>query len=117
MTCGHTPGPWAAELGADGAFAIEAERAGIDGGLLVLASRNQHPLLAEQMHANARLIAAAPTLLEALQALIRVHDEPAGFAGYYGRKLDLAIELQIIKVDKATALARAAIANATGEQS
>jgi hypothetical protein len=31
--------------------------------LLVIASRNEHPLLADQMHANARLVAAAPELL------------------------------------------------------
>jgi hypothetical protein len=65
----HTPGPWAAELGRDGSFLIEADRQGVTGGLLVLASRNEHPLLAEQMHANARLIAAAPDLLEALQEM------------------------------------------------
>lgn len=66
----YTPGPWVAELGRDGCFSIEADRFGITGGLLVLASRNEHPLLADQMHANARLIAAAPELLEALQNLL-----------------------------------------------
>lgn len=64
--------------------------------------------------ANARLIAAAPDLLDALQTLMKVHDESAGFAGKYGRKLDEAIEAQRIKVDHATALARAALARATG---
>lgn len=112
----HTPGPWVAELGSDGAFAIEADRQGITGGMLVLASRNTHPLMAEQMHANARLIAAAPTLLEALQTLMKVHDEPAGFAGKYGRKLDELVEAQRVKVEHATALARAAIIQATGGQ-
>jgi hypothetical protein len=62
---------------------------------------------------NLRLMSAAPDLLAALQTLMRVHDEPAGFAGKYGRKLDEAIEAQRIKVDSATALARAAIAKAT----
>lgn len=67
MSAQHTPGPWMAELETEGSFSIEADGMGIGGGLLVIASRNQHPLLAEQMHANARVIAAAPDLLAALQ--------------------------------------------------
>jgi hypothetical protein len=75
MSAGFTPGPWAAELGRNGSFSIEAERGGIANGLLVLASRNEHPLMADQMHANARLIAAAPELLEALKSLVHSLDE------------------------------------------
>ncbi len=82
----HTPGPWAAEFGSYGSFAIEAERAGIGGGLLVLASRNQHPLLADQMHANARLIAAAPDLLEALRTADRTFAENGLLACHAARQ-------------------------------
>lgn len=74
----HTPGPWVAEFGRDGSFSIEADRQGIAGGLLVLASRNEHPLLVDQMHANARLIAAAPDLLEALEAICACISETRG---------------------------------------
>lgn len=100
----HTPGPWEAELGRDGAFSIESYKGGITSGLLVLASRNQHPLLAEQMHANARLIAAAPDLLEALQM---------GYAETmdYIRLNNLGAENNQWLV-----MARAAIRKATGEQ-
>ena len=94
----HTAGPWVAELGADGGFAIEADRKGITGGLLVLASRNTHPLMADQMHANAILIAAAPELLEALVDVMFRH-VPFSIKADYAEK------------------ARAAIAKATGEQS
>lgn len=106
----HTPGPW--QVNGSHIYTADPERAMLAQVFNPGSKASDFPL-----SANARLMAAAPTLLEALQALMRVHDEPAGFAGYYGRQLDLAIELQIIKVDKATALARAAIANATGEQS
>lgn len=78
MSAQHTPEPWVAELGADGAFSIEADKRGITSGLLVLASRNQHPLLADQMHANARLIAAAPDLLELMVVIAMYTDSPHG---------------------------------------
>lgn len=67
MSAQHTPGPWVAELETEGAFSIEADGMGIGRGLLVIASRNQHPFFPEQMHANALLLAAAPDLLAALQ--------------------------------------------------
>lgn len=57
---------------------------------------------------------AGPDLLDALQTLMRVHDEPAGFVGKYGRSLTAAVEAQRIKVDHATEYARAAINKATG---
>lgn len=52
---------------------------GITGGLLVLARRNEHPLMAEQMHANARLIAAAPDLLDALLSLLHSADDHSAY--------------------------------------
>jgi hypothetical protein len=96
MSAKHTRGPWAAELGRNGSFSIEAERGGIANGLLVLASRNEHPLMADQMHANARMIAAAPELLEALQRFLKAWEDDSDGAG-------------------AAKQARAAIAKATGQ--
>ena len=54
----------------------------------------------------------AQELLEALQMLLAIHDNPAGFAGKYGRELDAAIAAQQVKVDKAVNAARSAIAKA-----
>lgn len=61
----HTPGPWVANLNRDGAFEIldmpdcwEAA---------VLASRNPWERKAEECHANARLMAAAPCLLAEIE--------------------------------------------------
>lgn len=100
----HTPGPWVAELGADGAFAIEADRQGITGGMLVLASRNTHPLMAEQMHANARLIAAAPDMLDSLLMLRTLIGRP-GWA------------LDGQNISRVVAAMHGAINKATGDQS
>lgn len=104
----HTPGPWR--------FSSHPH----DGNYMRITCSND-PAEGDNLRgycgeANARLIAAAPTLLAALQTLMKVHDEPAGFAGKYGRKLDELVEAQRVKVDHATALARAAIIQATGEQ-
>lgn len=94
----HTPGPWevgpvddtvVTHVGADGVRLVVAE---IDG------DYNQ-PETWPIMEANARLIAAAPELLEALD---RIQNWPRVFDGL--RAEDVAF-------------ARAAIAKATGEQS
>ena len=63
---------------------------------------------------DARLIAAAPELLEALRMWLDIHETPAGFAGKYGKALDDALAAQQLKVDAAASAARAAIAKATG---
>lgn len=52
-------------------------------------------------------------LLAALQMWLDIHENPAGFAGKYGKALDHAIAAQQLKVDAAAAAARAAIANVT----
>ena len=65
--------------------------------------------------ANARLIAAAPDLLEALRMWLDIHDTPAGFAGKYGKAFDDALAAQQLKVDAAASAARAAIAKAVRE--
>jgi len=56
----HTPGPWELHLGYNGAFRIEK-----DG--VVITDRGPYLDRHLEMHANARLIAAAPDLLEALK--------------------------------------------------
>ena len=66
------------------------------------------------MHVKARLIAAAPDLLEALRMWLDIHETPAGFAGKYGKAFDDALAAQQLKVDAAASAARAAIAKSTG---
>ena len=59
----HTPGPWTLEYVERGAFqVIEADGA-------VICHRNFWPHNAERSNANARLIAAAPDMLEALKTI------------------------------------------------
>ncbi len=88
----HTPGPWtvfdaAKEDGISDFYGIDAP----NGDAVVLYDREG----GIESEADARLIAAAPDLLEALQQLVACHDEPTCPG------LDLA---------------RAAISKATGEQ-
>lgn len=56
----HTQGPWIANLVYDGAFTVES-------GGVVLCGRNPWPERRDEMHANARLIAASPRLYEAVK--------------------------------------------------
>ena len=63
---GHTPGPWKAErMGADQLHVIAPKNGS------VVAALKWHPVTRDFVEANARLIAAAPELLEALTALQR----------------------------------------------
>ena len=95
----HTPGPWALCQANDGRMSI---RAGIDGDDSVLS------LAAFQRDADARLIAAAPELLEALQAILNV--EGAAIAGSrLGAWQGLDAKYHFDKV-------RAAIAKAEGQR-
>lgn len=66
----HTPGPWRFELAPNGGFDIEKDPNDL-GRYMVIATRNPHPERAAEMHANARLIAAAPDMLNALRSLLR----------------------------------------------
>lgn len=108
----HTPGPWIyfPSIPEEGVNCWWIERVGKPARTIGCVDGPQ----GTHTEPDARLIAAAPELLEALQTLMRVHDEPAGFAGKYGRKLDELVEAQRVKVDHATSLARAAINKATG---
>lgn len=98
----HTPGPWVHHA--------EDNIITTNGGKLILewTARSNHILsggmsVAER-DANARLISAAPELLEALILMVRTHDEPAESL------------LQEMREQKWLEQARAAIAKATGEQ-
>jgi hypothetical protein len=64
----HTPGPW--RVGAPGPNGCHT--VGTEGGLMtaMVAHSINHPEQASQAIADARLIAAAPELLEALQAIL-----------------------------------------------
>ena len=64
----HTPGPWKIEYDNDGNGGFQ-EWLNI-GPAKVMGGRH----LTEEDHANAQLIAAAPDLLEACQAMIRARD-------------------------------------------
>lgn len=83
-----TPGPWKAENGFGGRVCIFSSYANDGRDALHVATCGPD---------NARLIAAAPELLDALQALLAVTEEPA---------LD--------ELDNRQGMARAAIAKATG---
>lgn len=85
---GHTPGPWTHAHDGHGAFSIETDNCD---GLQICYVRNRD---------NARLIAAAPELLEALDKLA---------SGYLGANWDTGLQDRIRN-------ARAAIAKATGGQ-
>ena len=63
-----TPGPWRMVWTCDGGFHIK------DANLCIIARRGKWRPNAEQSEANARLIAAAPDLLEALRALKSAFD-------------------------------------------
>lgn len=96
----HTPGPWAYSTSQEGwSYAInifQADNAAptdgwSDVGYIVKTCAGEQQAI---QHANARLIAAAPELLESLQFVMSAH----------GEQLDLAFEQ-----------AQKAIAKATGE--
>jgi len=64
-----TQGEWSFYALDGGAFDIQVEGAGQYGGVLVLASRNSHSGRANEMHANGKLMTAAPELLGALKIM------------------------------------------------
>ena len=70
MTTKHTPGPWRYEAGRDGRppYVIR----GTEGGFVVVG------MTADRQEADARLIAAAPEMFEALSVLYAVAAEQLG---------------------------------------
>jgi hypothetical protein len=103
----HTPGPW--ELGHElgEGFSIVREIAPHSGQLLVVATSGTqkkfmgHQIDRETAQANARLIAAAPELLEACKRLLIAHTANIQAQGY--------------EFDAWSRLAEAAIAKAEGQ--
>lgn len=99
----HTPGPWRADiLDSYGRFEIRQS----DGGRMFAQGRSWGDgATAETQEANARLIAAAPDLLAALEAMVIAnHGLPANPA----EEVDLVCRAALEQ-------ARAAIARATGQ--
>lgn len=86
----HTPGPWHCINDSIGTESFE---------IATVWNPKESRNLYREKRANARLIAAAPELLEALNELAN---------GYSGNRWDVGIALRLKK-------ARAAIAKATGE--
>lgn len=109
MSTKHTPGPWIHETGPDAPIGSVVDKLGET---IAQAQENCHcgrsedagRAMQQMRNANARLIAAAPEMLEALEAMVALSDDPAdaGFGDFMMR--DLA----------AQKLARAAIAKAKG---
>jgi len=73
MSNTHTPGPWQNTF--DGSFVYAPRKKGTDHGQLIA-----QVTAGEGMNTveNARLIAAAPELLEALEAIMSSHVDPDG---------------------------------------
>lgn len=98
MSAKHTPGPWVADVGWS---SISVRQAGT--GLFVAKAAlidKSFPADDQTAQANARLIASAPDLLEALHAIAAIEDRMHG--GDW-EEIELAREI-----------VRAAIAKATG---
>ena len=81
MKAKHTPGPWQAETaatcGSDGNVRITEWFVRRDGDSMAIANDITDPETEEISEANARLIAAAPDLLEACQQWISERDNPS----------------------------------------
>lgn len=110
MTSKHTPGPWRLSASSPNIIKQDYTYLGLDeesGVLIGSACGNDKSGFypdEDEGRANARLISAAPELLEALEGIANHYDMDG-----YGEKAwkDLALEM--------ADLARAAIAKATGE--
>ena len=101
MTQGkHTPGPWR-----EGASTFCRGDGEVQMRVYTDHPPTEFDVFGDNLAANARLIAAAPDMLEALQALMDLNDNGGPFGG----------EMYQDRVDRAWDSARDAIARATGE--
>jgi hypothetical protein len=101
----HTPGPWVVPPDSDG-FSIET----VDGRIIAQAmqvSPPTNPFRHQERRANARLIAAAPDLLNTLRELVEIADAAISAGDW---KVDGCCDPSL-SLD----WARAAIAKVTGE--
>jgi hypothetical protein len=121
QTAKHTPTPWSindCRANKDGDFLVQARH---EGWLYIATVRNhsdiaQTPDSKEEAGANARLIASAPDLLEALKAVVAALTQPVqGTDLTDADRSRLAGAVQIMRGDCAFAVntARSAIARAT----
>ena len=106
----HTPGPWGVEYGLSSdpaTYTPGIDSPGQDFTVILYGIKAKgeacgiHGRTLEEQEANARLIAAAPELLDALASMVRMHEEGATLVGLVGPTIEAA---------------RAAIAKATQEQ-
>lgn len=105
MTTNHTPGPWTQTIGAWGNIGADNDSRGngsVQVASISLPSENE-PAWAAEGKANARLIAAAPDMLEALREMTDL-----------AYKLAMASPDLNPEVDRIIPKARAAIAKAEG---
>jgi hypothetical protein len=105
-----TSGPWKVQPRSNNMIDITHSDSGPGRITLALCRVQSRQSWVEESTANARLIAAAPALYEALKSMLAIHTKSAGFNGQYGTKLTEFIEAQSVKVDAAIAKARAALA-------
>ena len=92
----HTPGPWTVEdpMGPECLSIVQAGLKTYQWEFIALVVQSdkssdfyqgQRFITAPEQEANARLIAAAPTMLAALQAIERHNDDPARYSSYINR--------------------------------
>ena len=110
----HTPGPWMLTEGNrfDKEMVITTQYR-LDASIGCICEMDVYftGLIGIEQEANARLIAAAPELLEALQNMMAIVDDaPKGVASYYANGEDAPWS----DFDREITAARAAIAKATG---
>jgi len=85
---GHTPGPWSIEKCEPyttpllKGFAVYGKDGEDDCGVATVVGPRS-PEVQEDLLADARLIAAAPDLLEALKGMIAIVDDSHGVSGYH----------------------------------
>jgi hypothetical protein len=93
----HTPGPWTwlndtnnarNDNEMDRAIGIQASDPGRDGSWVAVIEGDVFPI--EEQEANARLIAASPCLLEALELTEAAHDDDTRIAASRARKAALS---------------------------
>ncbi len=83
----HTPGPWRVSNGGKGNTAVVTDREWPKGNAVCLVADppchdgEGFPLSEDVVDANARLIAAAPALLEALEKLVELAEPHTTFTG------------------------------------
>lgn len=93
MSAAHTPGPWGAVPmvnGSKGGFYIVGNRHGNNAETEVA---TVGPTLSKSAEANARLIAAAPALLEALDFMVNVSRSTPGFSAMAREQAERALSL------------------------